>query len=107
MSTNDTVSTRHGSAVITLPSDTEILITRVFDAPAHLVFKALTTPDLVKRWWASPRRGGMCATSTCAWAASGASSSPKATWRYNQPQLQPAASGPAASPGHLVDKLIL
>jgi uncharacterized protein YndB with AHSA1/START domain len=42
---------RHGSAVITLPSDTELLITRVFDAPAELVFKAWTTPELVKRWW--------------------------------------------------------
>ncbi|MEY2449123.1 MAG: hypothetical protein QOH79_2599, partial [Acidimicrobiaceae bacterium] len=27
------------------------LITRVFDAPADLVFKAYTTPELVKRWW--------------------------------------------------------
>jgi uncharacterized protein YndB with AHSA1/START domain len=44
-------STRHGSAVITLPSDTDYLITRVFDAPARLVFEALTTPELVKRWW--------------------------------------------------------
>jgi uncharacterized protein YndB with AHSA1/START domain len=45
------VSNRHGSAVITLPSDTEYLITRVFDAPADLIFKAVTTPELVKRWW--------------------------------------------------------
>ena len=42
---------RHGSAVVTLPSDTEILITRQFDAPASAVFEALTTPELVKRWW--------------------------------------------------------
>ena len=42
---------RHGSATVTLPSDTEILITRKFDAPAALVFKAWTTPELVKRWW--------------------------------------------------------
>jgi len=42
---------RHGSAQITLPSDTEYLITRVFDASAEAVFKALTTPELVKRWW--------------------------------------------------------
>ena len=42
---------RHGSAEITLPSDTEYLITRVFDAPAEAVFRAYTTPDLVKRWW--------------------------------------------------------
>jgi uncharacterized protein YndB with AHSA1/START domain len=48
---NSTLGNRHGSAVITLPSDTEILITRQFDAPAALVFKALTTVELVKRWW--------------------------------------------------------
>ncbi|MGH9243601.1 MAG: SRPBCC family protein [Acidimicrobiales bacterium] len=51
MNTKDAVGKRHGSAVISLPSDTEYLITRVFDAPAELVFKAYTTPDLVKRWW--------------------------------------------------------
>lgn len=51
MSSNDTVSNRHGSAVVALPSDTEILITRVFDAPAAMVFKAWTTPELVRRWW--------------------------------------------------------
>ena len=28
------------SAVLTLPTDTQILITREFDAPAHLVYKA-------------------------------------------------------------------
>ena len=42
---------RHGSAVVTLPSDTDILITRAFDAPAEKVFEAYTTPELVKRWW--------------------------------------------------------
>jgi len=42
---------RHGSATVTLPSDREILITRQFDAPASLVFKAFTTPELVRRWW--------------------------------------------------------
>jgi uncharacterized protein YndB with AHSA1/START domain len=51
MKSNDMISNRHGSAVITLPSDTEHLVTRVFDAPADLVFKAFTTPELVKRWW--------------------------------------------------------
>ena len=44
-----------GAAVVTLPSDTEILITRDFDAPKHLVFKAWTTPELIKRWWSSNR----------------------------------------------------
>lgn len=42
---------RHGSAEVTLPSDTEYLITRVFDASADAIFRALTTPELVKRWW--------------------------------------------------------
>jgi uncharacterized protein YndB with AHSA1/START domain len=44
-----------GSAVLTLPTDEQILITREFDAPKHLVFKAWTTPELVKRWWAGRR----------------------------------------------------
>jgi uncharacterized protein YndB with AHSA1/START domain len=51
MSANSTARNRHGSAVITLPSATEVLITRAFDAPADLVFTALTTPELVQRWW--------------------------------------------------------
>lgn len=46
-----TTSTRHGSARVTLPSDTTILITRSFDAPATLVWEALTDPRLVLRWW--------------------------------------------------------
>lgn len=46
-----TTSNRYGSATVTLPSDHEILITRQFDAPADLIFKAWTTPELVKRWW--------------------------------------------------------
>lgn len=47
--------TNKGKAVVTLPSDTQILITREFDAPAHHVWKAWTTPELVKRWWHSNR----------------------------------------------------
>jgi uncharacterized protein YndB with AHSA1/START domain len=40
-----------GTAVVTLPTDTQVLITREFDAPRHLVFRVLTTPELIKRWW--------------------------------------------------------
>lgn len=47
-----------GTAKVTLPTDTEILITREFQAPRHLVYKAWTTPELVMRWWAG-RRGRM------------------------------------------------
>jgi uncharacterized protein YndB with AHSA1/START domain len=44
-----------GSAILTTPSDTEILVVRDFDAPKHLVYKAWTTPELVRRWWPSKR----------------------------------------------------
>jgi uncharacterized protein YndB with AHSA1/START domain len=42
-------------ATVTLPTDEQILITRAFDAPRHLVFKAYTTPELVRRWWHANR----------------------------------------------------
>jgi uncharacterized protein YndB with AHSA1/START domain len=44
-----------GTATVELPTDEQILITREFDAPKHLVFKAYTTPELVKRWWSGQR----------------------------------------------------
>jgi uncharacterized protein YndB with AHSA1/START domain len=44
-----------GKAVLTLPTDTEILITREFNAPKHLVYEAWTTPELIKRWWHAKR----------------------------------------------------
>ncbi len=47
-----------GTATVTLPTDEQILITREFDAPKHLVYQAWTTPELVKRWW-SGQRGEM------------------------------------------------
>ena len=50
--------TNSGTAKVTLPTDQQILITREFDAPKLLVYKAWTTPELVKRWW-SGRRGEM------------------------------------------------
>jgi len=43
---------------VKLPTDEQILITRQFDAPRHLVYEAWTTPELVRRWW-SARRGEM------------------------------------------------
>ena len=44
-----------GTATVELPTDEQILITREFDAPKHLVYKAFTTPELVKRWWHANR----------------------------------------------------
>ena len=42
---------RHGSAIVTTPSEREIVITRAFDAPLDLVWEAMTTPRHVLRWW--------------------------------------------------------
>jgi uncharacterized protein YndB with AHSA1/START domain len=44
-----------GTAVVTLPTETEILITREFDAPKRLVWQAFTTPELVSQWWPGQR----------------------------------------------------
>jgi uncharacterized protein (TIGR03086 family) len=42
---------RPHSATVTLPSDTEILITRQFEAPRLLVWETFTTPRHLLRWW--------------------------------------------------------
>ena len=47
--------TSSGTATVSLPTDKQILITREFDAPKDLVWKAWTTPELVKRWWHANR----------------------------------------------------
>ena len=39
-----------GKLQVTTPSDREIAMTRVFDAPRNLVFDAWTKPELLKRW---------------------------------------------------------
>jgi uncharacterized protein YndB with AHSA1/START domain len=44
-----------GTAKVTLPTDTQILITREFNAPKDLVYKAWTTPELIKLWWSGDR----------------------------------------------------
>jgi uncharacterized protein YndB with AHSA1/START domain len=44
-----------GKAELTLPTDEQILITREFNAPKYLVYKAFTTPELVRRWWNAKR----------------------------------------------------
>jgi len=43
-----------GQLKLTTPSDREIAMTRVFDAPRQLVFDAHTKPELVKRWLLGP-----------------------------------------------------
>src|SRR3982074_29052 len=48
-------TTSSKTAVVTLPTDKQILITRDFNAPKHLVYRAYTTPELIKRWWSGDR----------------------------------------------------
>ena len=43
-----------GSLKVATPGEREIAMTRVFNAPRQLVFKALTTPELLKRWLHGP-----------------------------------------------------
>ena len=40
-----------GTLKVTTPTDCEIVMTRVFDAPRHLVFDAFTKAELLKRWF--------------------------------------------------------
>lgn len=42
---------RLSKLAVTTPSDLEIVLTRSFDAPAHLVFDCLTKVEHVRRWW--------------------------------------------------------
>ena len=44
-----------GTAVVTLPTETQIHVTRDFNAPKDLVYRALTEPDLIRRWWNAKR----------------------------------------------------
>jgi uncharacterized protein YndB with AHSA1/START domain len=43
---------RRGAAVVELPNDLDVLITREFDAPIALVFDVLTKPEHVSKWFA-------------------------------------------------------
>ena len=43
------------TAKVTLPADNQVLITREFEAPRRLVWRAITEPDLIKRWWGGDR----------------------------------------------------
>jgi uncharacterized protein YndB with AHSA1/START domain len=38
------------SLTVTTPSELEVMLTRTFDAPRHLVYEAWTKPELLRRW---------------------------------------------------------
>jgi uncharacterized protein YndB with AHSA1/START domain len=50
MSATATQTKNAGNLQVTTPSDCEIAMTRVFDAPRSRVFDAYTKPELIKRW---------------------------------------------------------
>jgi uncharacterized protein YndB with AHSA1/START domain len=43
--------------VVERTSDLELVVTRMFNGPAHIVFDAWTRPELLKRWWAPKSLG--------------------------------------------------
>jgi uncharacterized protein YndB with AHSA1/START domain len=51
MTASATQSDRSRKAMITTPSDREVRIERIFDAPRDLVWRAFTDPALVAQWW--------------------------------------------------------
>lgn len=57
----NTATNRNDGTTLELPSDAEILISRTFDAPARIVFEAVTRPEHIRRWWAPKSRGEMTA----------------------------------------------
>jgi uncharacterized protein YndB with AHSA1/START domain len=51
-------SAMKNETIVERTSDREFIVTRTFNAPAHIVFDAWTKPALLKRWWA-PRSFGV------------------------------------------------
>ncbi|HJR53115.1 MAG TPA: SRPBCC family protein [Gemmatimonadota bacterium] len=45
------------STTVERTSEREIVVTRTFNGPAHIVFEAWTRPELLKRWWTPPSFG--------------------------------------------------
>lgn len=83
---------------VTTPSDLEIVMTRMFDAPRHLVWDALTKPELIRRWLYAPEGWTMTACEgnpevggTFRWAWNGPDGKPAlAIWGVNREVVPPA-----------------
>jgi uncharacterized protein YndB with AHSA1/START domain len=54
----NTVATQH-NLELTTPTDREIVMTRIFDAPRALVWDAFTKPELIRRWLLGPEGWSM------------------------------------------------
>lgn len=57
----DTTATDIPTLTVTAPSEREIALARVFEAPRERVFEALTAPDLLRRWLLGPPGWSMTA----------------------------------------------
>lgn len=55
MTTTEAQTSSRSPTTLTTPSEREIVMTRVFDAPRDLVFQAFSDPQAIPRWW-GPRR---------------------------------------------------
>jgi len=53
-----TDATEANRTVVERKADRELVVARTFDAPAHIVFEAWSTPELFKQWWV-PKSAGM------------------------------------------------
>jgi len=47
----------NNQTVVERKSERELVVTRTFDSPPHMVFKAWTQPELLKQWWAPKSMG--------------------------------------------------
>ena len=90
---------RHGTAIVTLPSDLEIQITRVFDAPADVIFRAWTTPEYVRRWWSDETNPVVVCDIDLRSAARGATSPGPTTGPSSAGTARTARSSPGAPGG--------
>lgn len=75
-------------------SDLELVVTRTFNGPAHIVFEAWTRPELLQRWWA-PKSFGISFVSCEADVRTGG------TYRFVF--SHPAAEQPVAFFGRYID----
>src|SRR3954469_1284438 len=53
----DAPAPNRNATLVERTSDREMVVTRSFDAPKHMVFEAWTRPDLFMRWWAPKSMG--------------------------------------------------
>ena len=89
--------TENLTVTIETPTEREVVVTRVFDAPRQLVFDALTRPDLIKRWYGPPGAIEVCESDA----------RPGGTWRFvskvrNKLVTQYGVYREVAAPGRFV-----